>query len=157
VIYFGYAYKSNDTLALHKALLFLGDVFITNEEYETANNLYLLALEGFTYMDVHRSRAQCMMRLGDLANKQGHTSTAIDLWKTARPLFERSLQSKDIAQIDAKLLIVETAHQKSLLELATLHVPDELLNKETSEVEEVDGVTCQNPNNASNHLSLHLS
>jgi tetratricopeptide (TPR) repeat protein len=144
VMYCGYAYKSGDKLSLHKALLFLGDLFITKEEDETASNLYQVALEGFTSMDVHRSRAQCMMRLGDLANKQGHTSAAINLWKTARPLFERSLQAKDIAEIDAILSTVETAHQKALVELATLHVPDELLNKETSGVEEVEAHLSSN-------------
>jgi tetratricopeptide (TPR) repeat protein len=73
VIYCVHAYKSNNTLALHKALLGLGDVFSTNKEDAVAMNLYLVALQGFTYMDVHHSRAQCMIRLGDLANKRGHT------------------------------------------------------------------------------------
>jgi hypothetical protein len=82
-----------------------------------------------------------MIRLGDLANKQGHISKAISLWQTARPLFEHSLQAKYVAQIDARLSSVETAHQKALLELATLHVPDELLNKKTTGAEEVKDVT----------------
>ncbi|KAJ7777815.1 hypothetical protein B0H14DRAFT_2631439 [Mycena olivaceomarginata] len=107
VTYLGYAYKIKDKLALHKALLWLGDVFIVNTDGKTAENLYMLALDGFTQMDVHRSRAQCMIRLGDLANKQGHTSKAISLWQTARPLFERSLQATDVAQIDVRLSVAE--------------------------------------------------
>jgi hypothetical protein len=71
-----------------------------------------------------------MVRLGDLANKQGHTSKAIGFWKTARPLFEQSLQAKDVAQIDVRL---STAHQKSLLQLTTLSAPDQALNRGTSE------------------------
>jgi hypothetical protein len=47
-----------------------------------------------------------MVRLGDLANEQGHTSKAIGFWTTARPLFERSLQAKDVAQIDVRLSIM---------------------------------------------------
>jgi hypothetical protein len=62
---------------------------------------------GFTYMDVHRSRAQCMLRLGDLAKKQGDLSRAVEFWKESRPLFERSVQAKDFAQIDARLGAVE--------------------------------------------------
>ncbi|KAJ7865163.1 hypothetical protein B0H14DRAFT_3133491, partial [Mycena olivaceomarginata] len=69
VTYLGYAYKIKDKLALHKALLCLGDVFIVNKDGKTAENLYMLVLEGFTQMDIHRSRAQCMIRLGDLAKK----------------------------------------------------------------------------------------
>ncbi|KAJ7887623.1 hypothetical protein B0H14DRAFT_3127573 [Mycena olivaceomarginata] len=89
VIYCAYAYKSKEKLALHKALLFLGDVFIANKDEETATNAYIVALEGFTYMDIHQSRAQCMIRLGDLAEGQGSTSEAIAFWEEARPLFEQ--------------------------------------------------------------------
>jgi hypothetical protein len=52
-------------------------VFLATKDDETATNLYIVALEGFTHMDIHRSRAQCMLRLGDLANEQGYTSKAI--------------------------------------------------------------------------------
>jgi tetratricopeptide (TPR) repeat protein len=105
VIYLGHAYKSNDKLALHKALLFLGDVFLANKDADAAANTYIVALEGFTYMDVHCGRAQCMVRLGDLAYGQGQTSEAINFWQAARPLFTQSSQGKDVAQIDLKLCI----------------------------------------------------
>jgi tetratricopeptide (TPR) repeat protein len=140
VMYCGRAYQSKDKLELHKALLFLGDVFLATKDDETATNLYIVALEGFTHMDVHCSRAQCMVRLGDLANEQGHTSKAIGFWTTARPLFERSLQAKDVAQIDVRLSTVDKAHQKSLLQLTTLSAPDQLLNRETFEIREFETV-----------------
>jgi hypothetical protein len=133
VIYCGYAHKIKNRLEVHKALIFLGDVFVAHKDEETATNLYIAALEGFTYMDVHRGRAECMMRLGDLAEGQGHTSEAISHWKAARPLFEQSLQAKDVAHIDAKLLAVEKAQQKALLELEDLNVPVDLVNKEVEE------------------------
>ncbi|KAJ7798161.1 hypothetical protein B0H14DRAFT_3545938 [Mycena olivaceomarginata] len=109
VTYLGYSYKTKDKLAFHKALICLGDMFVVNRDGKTAQNLFTLALEGFTHMDVHCSRAQCMIRLGDLANKKGHSSKAITLWNTARPLFEQSLQSKHVAQIDARLLSINKA------------------------------------------------
>jgi tetratricopeptide (TPR) repeat protein len=115
VIYCGDSYKSKDKLALHKALLFLGDVFTANKDKKTATSLYLVALQGFTHMDVHHSRGQCMMRLGDLADGEGHTSKALFFWKAARPLFELSLQAKDVAQIDLRLAAAENAHQNTLL------------------------------------------
>jgi hypothetical protein len=89
-------------------------------------------------MDVHRSRAKCMVHLGDLANKQGHASKAIGFWTTAHPLFERSLQAKDVAQIDARLSTVDKACQKSLLQLITLSAPDRSLNRETHEIHEAE-------------------
>ncbi|KAF8216904.1 hypothetical protein K438DRAFT_1748052 [Mycena galopus ATCC 62051] len=55
VIYLLFAHKSKGKLHLHKALLFLGDVFIVNEDDHTAANLYEVALAGFTQMDVHHS------------------------------------------------------------------------------------------------------
>lgn len=133
MIYLGHAHKYKEKLALHKALLFLGDLFITNKDEETATNLYLVALEGFTCMDVHHGRAQCMLHLGDHAKKQGNVSEAIDFWKAAQPLFEKSSQTKGVAQIDSRLLVVEQAHQNTLLELTSLHTSVELMNKGASE------------------------
>ncbi|KAJ7895211.1 hypothetical protein B0H14DRAFT_2495863 [Mycena olivaceomarginata] len=135
VTYLGYTYKTKDNFALHKALLCLGDVFIINKDGKTAENLYILALEGFTQMDIHRSRAQCMIRLGDLASKQGHTSKAISLWQTARPLFERSLQATDVTQIDVRLSAAEKRDQEAL---ATLTAPDQWFNTGSSEIHQVE-------------------
>ncbi|KAJ7929865.1 hypothetical protein B0H13DRAFT_1859349 [Mycena leptocephala] len=123
VVYLANARKSKVKLALHKALLFLGDVFISNMDANTAHSLFTVALEGFTYMDVHCSRAQCMLRLGDLAQNQGDLSKAAKLWTSARPLFERSSQVKDVAQIDARLTAIEEKNGKSISHLMALHVP----------------------------------
>ncbi|KAJ7181088.1 hypothetical protein C8R46DRAFT_1319671 [Mycena filopes] len=118
VLYLGQAHKTKDKLGLSKALLFTADLFIEDDEI-TSQSLLTVALEGFTFMDVHRSRAQCMMRLGDLAQKK-KTPEAVELWKSARPLFERSLQAKDVARIDDRLGAIE---QESLAKLTTLHAP----------------------------------
>ncbi|KAF8157576.1 hypothetical protein K438DRAFT_2074166 [Mycena galopus ATCC 62051] len=55
IVYWGYAYKSQFKLALHKALLFIGDTFNANQDEITAANLYGIALGGFTSMDIHQS------------------------------------------------------------------------------------------------------
>jgi hypothetical protein len=140
VTYCGHAYKYKDKLALHKALLYMGDVFLATKDDETATNLYIVALEEFTHMDVYRSQAQCMVRLGDLANEQGHTSKAIGFWTTAHPLFEQLLQAKDVAQIDVRLLTVDKACQKSLQQLTTLSAPDGASTRATSEIQEVENI-----------------
>ncbi|KAF8196258.1 hypothetical protein K438DRAFT_2122327 [Mycena galopus ATCC 62051] len=133
IIYLGFAYKSQEKLALHKSLLFLGDIFIASDDEGTAANLYQVALMGFTEMDVHRSRAQCMLRLGDLANKHGHISEAFTLWTAAHPLFEWSLQTKDVTDIDSRLATFESAHQTALMKLENLHAPLQLVKGESSE------------------------
>ncbi|KAJ7760125.1 hypothetical protein DFH07DRAFT_772009 [Mycena maculata] len=103
VIYLALAKKIENKLALHKALPCLGDVFLTNRDEVTARNLFSVALEGFTHMDVHRDRAECMLRLGDLAKNQGDLAMAKRFWTEAQPLFERSLQAKYVTQCDTRL------------------------------------------------------
>ncbi|KAF8209129.1 hypothetical protein K438DRAFT_1811794 [Mycena galopus ATCC 62051] len=140
IIYLASATKLKVKLDLHKALLFLGDAFIANNDGNSAANLYQVALAGFTQMDVHHSRAQCMLRLGDLASKDGCTSEAITFWEAARPLFERTLQSKDVAQIDSRLATWEKDHHQALVKLETLHAPIQLGKEETLEIKGEDSV-----------------
>ncbi|KAF8214677.1 hypothetical protein K438DRAFT_1801937 [Mycena galopus ATCC 62051] len=128
IIYLADAHKSKEKLALHKALLLLGDAFSRKNDEDTATNLYQVALAGFTQMDVHHSQAKCMLRLGDLANKHTRTSEAITFWKAARPLFEQSV-AKDVAQIDFRLAATESAHQEALEKLGTLYAPIQLPEK----------------------------
>ncbi|KAJ7487149.1 hypothetical protein FB451DRAFT_1535652 [Mycena latifolia] len=95
VVYLGYAKKLGDKIALHQALQFLGDVFQAEGDSSTSSSLFTVALEGFTWMDIHRSRAECMLRLGDLAQGQG--------------------DAKQVTQIDERL----TAFTNNVLEETT--------------------------------------
>ncbi|KAF8188811.1 hypothetical protein K438DRAFT_2145836 [Mycena galopus ATCC 62051] len=131
-----YLWASDEKLALHKALLFLGDSLISDNDENTAFNLYVAALEGFTQMDVHCRRAQCMLRLGDLANKQGNISMAIAYWDSARPLFELSSQTKDVARIDSRLSSIVEIEPLDLGKLATLSPPVEEIS-ETGNVKDL--------------------
>ncbi|KAJ7433211.1 hypothetical protein FB451DRAFT_1196355 [Mycena latifolia] len=106
IIYLGYAKKLGDKIALPRALQFLGDVFQAEGDCATSISLFTVALEGFTRMDNHRSRAECMLRLGDLAKGHGGVPKAIELWKTARPLFEWSSQAKQVTQIEERLAAI---------------------------------------------------
>ncbi|KAJ7463164.1 hypothetical protein FB451DRAFT_1493879 [Mycena latifolia] len=96
VVYLGYAKKLENELALHQALQFLGDVFQAEGDSTTSTALFTVALQGFTWMDIHRGRAECMFRLADLAQGQGDVAKGIELWQLARPLFERSSQAKQV-------------------------------------------------------------
>ncbi|KAJ7439005.1 hypothetical protein FB451DRAFT_1192382 [Mycena latifolia] len=125
VTYLGYAQKLENKPAFYQALQFLGDVFQAQGESATSTALLTVALEGFTYMDVHHDRAECMLRLGDLAKGQGDVSKAVELWKLARPLFERSSQAKQVTQIDERLVTITRAvleeHTGSLAHLVQLN------------------------------------
>ncbi|KAJ7482645.1 hypothetical protein FB451DRAFT_1442157 [Mycena latifolia] len=83
VIFLAHSLKLKQKLQIHKALQFLGDVYLEYGDQETAISLFTIALEGFTKMDVHRSRAECMLRLGDIAEVNEDLSKAGELWKTA--------------------------------------------------------------------------
>ncbi|KAJ6603313.1 hypothetical protein DFH09DRAFT_392986 [Mycena vulgaris] len=117
VVYLAYAQKAQLRFELHKALQFLGDIFLCQEDPDTAHSLFTVALEGFTYMNVHCSRAECMLRLGDIAKQRGEIRPAIALWKEARPLFERSLQGKDVARIDSRLDTADTLMSQKVEEM----------------------------------------
>ncbi|KAJ7452318.1 hypothetical protein FB451DRAFT_1374162 [Mycena latifolia] len=123
----GYAKKLGDRIALHRALQFLGDVFQAEGDSATSTTLFTVALEGFTWLDIHRSRAECMLRLGDLAKGHGEMSKAIELWKTAKPLFERPSQWKQVTQINERLAAISNnvleEPTDSLMCLAQLNAP----------------------------------
>jgi tetratricopeptide (TPR) repeat protein len=144
-VYFLHSLKFKENLGIHKALQFLGDIFHSHNNEETAVSLYTIALEGFTQMDIHRSRAECMLRLGDISKGHGDLLGALELWETARPLFERSSQAKQVEKIDGRLASVGEdvleQHRKNLASLAELSAPlgiVEELEDEVSDIEELE-------------------
>ncbi|KAJ7778936.1 hypothetical protein B0H16DRAFT_1838016 [Mycena metata] len=54
-VYLAHSLKGKEKLGIYKALQFLGDVFLREQDEVTATSLFTLALQGFTEMDVHRS------------------------------------------------------------------------------------------------------
>ncbi|KAK7022512.1 ATPase-AAA-core domain-containing protein [Favolaschia claudopus] len=103
MIYLSYSLKHKMKLALHKALACIGQICLAQHDLATAHNLFTVALEGFVQMGVHHDRAWCLLYLGNIAEQEGNVGKATELWTTARPLFEKSLQAKDVDKIDAKL------------------------------------------------------
>ncbi|KAJ7827415.1 hypothetical protein B0H13DRAFT_309855, partial [Mycena leptocephala] len=99
----GLARKIKDNLAQAQAIRCLGKVFLAEGDHNTAFSLFQLALEELTFMDVHRWQADCMMHLAQIHELRGNINQSVALWRTARPLFERTAQKKDVLQIAAKL------------------------------------------------------
>jgi hypothetical protein len=66
-----------------------------------------------------------MCRVAEILERKGEITNSVALWKAARPLFERSSQTKDIARIDAKLVAVDSEMlEQKLQKLMDLTVPD---------------------------------
>ncbi|KAJ7776300.1 hypothetical protein B0H16DRAFT_1684195 [Mycena metata] len=105
-VYLACAMQTKDKVATMKAMQCLGQVFATQGDDQTALVLFAVALDGFTFMDVHQWRGDCMVHIGDIQHRAGETGKAIESWKTAEPLFELSLQSKQIVSIKQRLLEV---------------------------------------------------
>ncbi|KAK6977219.1 ATPase-AAA-core domain-containing protein [Favolaschia claudopus] len=103
MIYLSYTIKLKNKLALNKALACIGQIYLAQCDLETAHNLFTVALKGFTQMGVHHDRARCLLYIGNIAEQEGNVGKATEVWTRARPLFEKSLQAKDVDKLDAKL------------------------------------------------------
>jgi tetratricopeptide (TPR) repeat protein len=140
-VYLAQSIKFKQKLGINKALQFLGDIFLAQADEDTAVSLFIIALEGFTYMDVHCSRAECMLRLGDIAKDRNDLHKAVEFWDAARPLFEQSSQAKQVELIDERLTSVGKdlleQHKMNLAHLAEINAP-------TGMVDEAEGDLSDN-------------
>jgi hypothetical protein len=66
-IYLAHAINSRSKLEIHDVLRCLGNIYLIHGDQDTAHSLFTLALDGFTQMDIHRSRGNCLLWLGDIA------------------------------------------------------------------------------------------
>jgi tetratricopeptide (TPR) repeat protein len=134
-IYLVHSLKFKEKLGIHKALQFLGDIFLDQSDEDTAAYLFTVALEGFKCMDVHCSRGECMLRLGDISKGHGDLLKAVEFWDAARPLFERSSQTKQMQEIDERLTSVgKDVLEQHIMNLACLME----INAPTGIVEEAE-------------------
>ncbi|KAJ7280848.1 hypothetical protein C8J57DRAFT_1711819 [Mycena rebaudengoi] len=125
-IFLGLALNFKNKHQTMQAFRCLAQIFSVQGDNETALSLFNVAVDGFTFMDVHHWRADCMVRIADILNDHGEVMKAVELWKTARPLFEISSQMKDIIKIDAKLAEIDSAvlaeYEEQLQLLSELHM-----------------------------------
>ncbi|KAJ7472748.1 hypothetical protein FB451DRAFT_1469730 [Mycena latifolia] len=92
---------ARNMLAAHQALRCLGDVLARTGADDDALSVFAVALDGFTRMDVHQSRAECLRGMGEVHLRRGDSPKAVALWTAARPLFERAQQARAVADLDA--------------------------------------------------------
>lgn len=145
VVYLVNSLKRKEKLGIFKALQFLGDIFLYQNDKHTATNLFTVALEEFIQMDVHRSRAECMLRLGDISMGHGNLLKAVEFWDGARPLFECSSQAKQVQHINERVANISKdvleQHRNNLARLAELNAlagAVEELEDDLSDIEDLD-------------------
>ncbi|KAJ6620044.1 hypothetical protein B0H10DRAFT_1115402 [Mycena sp. CBHHK59/15] len=102
-IYLAHGIKFRNTVSIHQALRCLGNIFAELGDESTALDIYDVSLSAFTRMDVHRSKGDCLLRMGDIYKSRGDVEKAMDLWETAREMFSKSSQTKDVVRIDERL------------------------------------------------------
>jgi tetratricopeptide (TPR) repeat protein len=148
-VFLVHSLRQKEKLGIHKALQFLGDAFLAQDDEHTAINLFTVALEGFTYMDVHCSRAECMLRLGDISKGHGDLLKAVEHWTTARQLFEQSSQAKQLENIDQRLAGVGEdvleQYRTNLARLAELNAPSGTVDEisDLSDIEDMEGLDLE--------------
>jgi tetratricopeptide (TPR) repeat protein len=141
-VYLAHSIKFKAKLEINKALQFLGDIFLAQADEDTAVSLFIIALEGFTYMDVHRSRAECMLRFGDIAREHDDLCKAMEFWDAARPLFKRSLQTKQIELLNERIASVgkDVLEQQrmNLARLVEINAPTGIVEEAEDDLSDIE-------------------
>ncbi|TFK37326.1 hypothetical protein BDQ12DRAFT_750672 [Crucibulum laeve] len=101
------AHKLQFKLYILQAIRGIRDVFLSLGEINTSISLFETALEGFTEMDIHRGRGECMIRLGDIAHLRRELGKARNLWTDAIPLLKKSEQGNEVIKCENRLQMLE--------------------------------------------------
>ncbi|KAF8207072.1 hypothetical protein K438DRAFT_1815632 [Mycena galopus ATCC 62051] len=102
-VYFAHTRKARNLASMYDALRCLGDLFHAQGDAETALSLFYVALDGSTWMDIHRTRATCMTRLGHIFAGRGDLDKGRKMLEDAQALYLRSSQTNQVAAIGERL------------------------------------------------------
>ncbi|KAF7354092.1 NB-ARC domain-containing protein [Mycena venus] len=108
-IYLGWALKAKNKLAKMKALRHLARIAAIEKDEATAFEVFQVVLDGFTAMDVHSWRADCMVGIAEILITRGDALRGEALLKSARPLFDRCMQKEKVGIVDGKLAALSTS------------------------------------------------
>ncbi|KAJ7187476.1 hypothetical protein GGX14DRAFT_611402 [Mycena pura] len=114
-VYLGSALRSKDKLSTMKALKCLGQIAAAKGESSTAMSLFQVALDGFTFMDVHQWKADCMMRMSKIHLACSEVLRAKELFEAALPLFDRCMVQRPAYADDIALKLAGLHMQKEML------------------------------------------
>ncbi|KAJ7065704.1 hypothetical protein C8F01DRAFT_1351708 [Mycena amicta] len=115
-VFLAHSVKHKQKFATYKAMrLFARDLLARSKiEVDTARSLLVVSLDGFTRLDVHEQRAECMVLLGEIKLRTLDPEAAMDLFNNAKSLIERTGRQHRAMEIDVKLqelgVIVQSAN-----------------------------------------------
>ncbi|KAJ7257706.1 hypothetical protein C8J57DRAFT_1647405 [Mycena rebaudengoi] len=121
VIYLAFGMTKMNRVTTTKALRCIGDLLVIDGDNDTALSLFMVALDSFTFMDIHRDRADCMIRMAAIFEQRTEIRKTVDLLQRAHPLYERSSQEKEIIKIDTKLRTMAAVPQDNETHFRDLH------------------------------------
>ncbi|KAJ7859339.1 hypothetical protein B0H14DRAFT_3864107 [Mycena olivaceomarginata] len=70
--------RSGHQAHIHHALRRLGDVFLAQGDETNALLVFEVALAGYTLMDIHRCRGECLLRIGDIQAARADTQRCMN-------------------------------------------------------------------------------
>ncbi|KAJ7256685.1 hypothetical protein C8J57DRAFT_1235550 [Mycena rebaudengoi] len=126
VISLAFGMTTKNKVTTTKALLCIGDLLVIDRDDGAALSSFMAALASFMFMDIHRARADCMVRMAAIFEWRGEIRKTVHLLERARPLYARSSQEKDMIKIDTKLrgmAAVRKDDENPLQQLAQLNFP----------------------------------
>jgi tetratricopeptide (TPR) repeat protein len=100
VIFLTFRMATKNRVSITRALRCIGDLLICEGDDDTALALFLAALQTFTFMDIHRDRADCMVRIAEILEHRGEMKKSGEFLQKARPLDELSSQAQGIHNIE---------------------------------------------------------
>ncbi|KAJ7788476.1 hypothetical protein B0H13DRAFT_1936597 [Mycena leptocephala] len=129
-VFLVHSLKRTEKLGIYKALKFLGDVFLSQNDEHTALSLFTIRMHAPTWRHFYG---------------HGNLLKAVEFWERARPLFERSSQAKQVQHINERVANISEdvleQHRNNLARLAELNAPAgtvEELEDDLSDIEDLD-------------------
>lgn len=105
-VFLSFGWRTKRRGNIFQALRYLGDLFVSEGEHQTALAIFRAALDVFTEMDIHCRRADCILRIGNILFQQDGLEEGREMRERARLLFIRPSQMKSVQNIDEKLLYI---------------------------------------------------
>ncbi|KAJ7820890.1 hypothetical protein B0H13DRAFT_1921097 [Mycena leptocephala] len=103
MVYFAFERKTKQLPGTLTALRCLADIYTVLGDEETALNLFHMALEGATKLDIHHLRAECMTGIGDIMMRRGNPVQAEEMWTQCSPTICLFIANEDAALIEERI------------------------------------------------------
>ncbi|KAJ7030208.1 hypothetical protein C8F04DRAFT_1114236 [Mycena alexandri] len=112
------AVRTSNRLGTLKGLKRLADIYVTEQENDTALTLLDIAVQGFESMGVHLCIAECNVQISAIWESRGDLLRAIKSLEDAIPRLQRSSQVEKAARIEEDIRALKECSKENLKESA---------------------------------------